>query len=214
MSPISLYTSTVIRRDVSFVRAPIADVYFIAFGSDEIKRIRTDGTGLETVAIQESNGWEDRLAFIGTSGESTWDLWLVGREAGSSRRSGKLVLSNLPAARIDADGSFDTIGQQHKGFSWWSGGRAHDLRDPTARPWEAWCGTWAGEGLTIWSEETQARTRIALETPFVQWHCRCPTVLPSGQILFQLGRDLVLYDPESRELGFLTAGSGPAVLVP
>lgn len=210
VSPISLYTSTFIRSDLSFVRPPLADVFFVVPDSDEIRRIRTDGSETAMVSHLDHEDYFQRLVFMGTDGSPTWDLWLVGRN--NDGQVASHIASGLSARRVDSHDSADPSGQRSRGSHWWR--RLHDLREAKDRTWTARCGTWEGEGLTVWNDEGTFFRRVALETPFARWHCRNPTVLPSGQIVFQLHRDIVIYDPMSRELGFLVRGSGPAVLVP
>ena len=45
----------------------------------------------------------------------------------------------------------------------------------------------------------------------MHWFARWATVLPSSQIVFQLGPQIVLLDPETRDMGVLAIGQGPVV---
>ena len=53
---------------------------------------------------------------------------------------------------------------------------------------------------------------VSLETPFVQWPVFCPTQLPSGQVIFQLGRNQIcVLDPDERKVALLAKGRWPAI---
>jgi hypothetical protein len=53
---------------------------------------------------------------------------------------------------------------------------------------------------------------VALETPFIKWPVHCPTQLPSGQVVFQLGwNQICIVDPNERKLALLAKGRGPVV---
>ena len=53
---------------------------------------------------------------------------------------------------------------------------------------------------------------VSLDTPFVRWPIFCPTQLPTGQVLFQLGRNQIcILDPNSRKIALLAKGRWPVV---
>ncbi len=54
--------------------------------------------------------------------------------------------------------------------------------------------------------------RLSLETPFVQWPVYCPTQLPSGQVIFQLGiSQICIFDPDEQKVALLAKGRWPVI---
>ncbi len=53
---------------------------------------------------------------------------------------------------------------------------------------------------------------LSLETPFVIWPVYFPTQLPSGQVVFQLGRNQIcILDPNQRKIALLAKGRSPLI---
>jgi hypothetical protein len=56
------------------------------------------------------------------------------------------------------------------------------------------------------------RVDLSLETPFVRWPVQCPTQLPSGHVIFQLGASQIcILDPDKRKVALLAKGRWPVV---
>ena len=55
---------------------------------------------------------------------------------------------------------------------------------------------------------------MALDTPFFTWSSRNATVLPGNQVVFQLDRQICIYDRATQKLGLLTTGRRPIVGFP
>lgn len=54
--------------------------------------------------------------------------------------------------------------------------------------------------------------RVSLDTPFLKWPVCCPTQLPSGQVVFQLGRNQIcVLDPNEQKIALLTKGHSPVI---
>lgn len=50
--------------------------------------------------------------------------------------------------------------------------------------------------------------------PFLAWIARNATILPSDQVVYQLGNQIVILDLSTRKLAFLALGQGPVVGLP
>jgi hypothetical protein len=55
---------------------------------------------------------------------------------------------------------------------------------------------------------------VSLDTPFVWWRVFCPTQLPSGNVVFQLGRNQIcILDPNQRKIALLAKGRSPVITI-
>ena len=92
------------------------------------------------------------------------------------------------------------------------GGEVPRFRTDTSG-WEFYFGWMAGrlDGVnTTLSREVD----VALETPFIRWPVNYPTQLPSGHVVFQLGRNQIcVLDPNERKIALLAKGRWPVVTV-
>ena len=53
---------------------------------------------------------------------------------------------------------------------------------------------------------------VSLDTPFIRWPVYCPTQLPSGQVVFQLGgNQICILDPNERKIALLAKGRWPVI---
>jgi hypothetical protein len=211
-SYMSVITETQVRRDVSFARPPLAWVYYINPNGD-VWRVKTDGTQRAWVLDAELKQENSRLAAQKSPEEDTWDLCAVlptdyTKTTTAPLKAGFAALAGLPEYRRDSP-SRDPYREPDLWSDW---GPAADLRMTTDPAWCARTGFWSSEGITIYTTERwNPDLRISLETPVVSWATRSATVLPSGQIVYQLGPQVVLFDPETRDLGVLAVGRGPVV---
>jgi hypothetical protein len=56
------------------------------------------------------------------------------------------------------------------------------------------------------------RVHLSLDTPFVQWPVCNPTQLPTGHVIFQLGRDQIcILDPDENQVALLAKGRWPLI---
>jgi hypothetical protein len=70
---------------------------------------------------------------------------------------------------------------------------------------------WAGYGLR--GRRGDELRVVAVETPFFQLEPRHATLLEGGQVVYQLGRWIVLYELETRRLAVMGLGRRPVVLL-
>ena len=77
--------------------------------------------------------------------------------------------------------------------------------------WEFYFGWMAGR-LDGDNAKEGRRVYVSLETPFVTWPVHYPTQLPSGQVIFQFGRNQIcILDPNERKIALLVKGRWPVV---
>lgn len=77
--------------------------------------------------------------------------------------------------------------------------------------WEFYFGWMAGR-LQGDNSMTDRSLLVSLDTPFLRWPVFCPTQLPSGQVIFQLGSNQVcILDPDERKVALLAKGRWPVV---
>jgi hypothetical protein len=77
--------------------------------------------------------------------------------------------------------------------------------------WVFWFGWMAGR-LDGDNEKEGRHVHVSLETPFVTWPVYCPTQLPNGQVIFQLGENQIcILDPNEQKIALLAKGRSPAV---
>lgn len=209
MGTLELFRNADIQSDLAFVKPPIVDVYFVDRDSLSVGTIRSDGTGRATLDIQLDSamrvGWP-RLFFQNAEFGEGLDLC-----AKPDNHTPHLVL--LPNAAVEglprADGADDRALLMRPDRQEAPGGSMSSCH------WTAVASFWATPGLSIYRDEELQYSlgyEVVFRGPF-DGASRAPVFLPSGQLLFQLGNDLVILDPESRKLGYLCRGVGPAVVV-
>jgi hypothetical protein len=214
-SDLSLYRNATIERDLSFVKSPIATVYFINPDDGHVWRINTDGTGKQKVSDANIHTARACLFLHPEAGNAYLDLYVTDYYQFGHRRILQRLIPSTPARR-------DKL---IHGSKWGQPGEfwhTVDLREPANRPWVIRLGFYPAGGISVqqleWSPihslsfETPIYS-LGFETPFVQWLCTNATVLPNEQVVFQLDDQIVILDVYTRQLGFLTKGRGPLVVL-
>ncbi len=202
----SLLWNVKIQRDLSFARTN-PWVYFINENGKSVERIELSGKAKEKVCDISANSKNARL-FAKKAESGSWDLWLKDRKEGAYIESEVKILDGLSTQMAQLtrwDGA--VIEEPDGGLNF----GVVDYRKPDDRYWKVRTGFWAIEGLRANNEKEGKKFYIALETPFVQWYMRNVTILPSDQVVFQIGDQIVLLDIESHKMGLVTKGRGPLV---
>lgn len=211
ISQISLYTSSSIEVDLSFVAKPPATVYYIDRNDGDIWSILTDGTGKRRVkdaGLTKSNA---RL-FVDKGKEGDlYDLWSV---SGRDEPPQPVIsgIGNHAAPRRQPSAANEPDSWSNHGM--WGRHTEHTVICPNVGgKWRALPGFWAAQGIEIRKGDEPAYS-LVLDTPFVSWFIRNAVILPHEQSIFQIEDMLVILDMPSRRLGFLTIGRGPVVVLP
>jgi hypothetical protein len=190
-----------------FAKDAASMVYFVDAATGDLCRVRANGAGRETVVEADFDDPLLRLYAVPTDDRRDVQVW-----ARWGRRTDEAHVFTLPievALRNDVR-LFGSEGETIDDWGWSS--KAIDQRPMEERPWRIRFGHWAGEGLSAEHVESGETVRIALETPFLNWRSRRATVLPCGQVIYQLGDQVVLLDLDTRRLGVLAYGRGPLVI--
>lgn len=230
VSPISLLTTAHLETNLNFVTAPGATVFYINPQDGGVWRIQTDGTQKRKVLEGNLHDLNTRL-FLRPHPKSSqyeksgqYDLYEVHRvpyvEGAKELQDTRL----MPSIGTGCAPSWSAHQTGTEAETWFNFGRPADLRAANKREWTVWTEFWANGGITVergkssndW-EKTQLYT-LAFETPFADWICRNATILPSNQVVFQLGsgpgdEQIVILDMAQKKLGFLTMGQGPVVVL-
>ena len=71
---------------------------------------------------------------------------------------------------------------------------------------------WMAGRLDGENAKTGKNLGLSLETPFAVWPVSHPTQLPSGQVVFQLGRNQIcILDPNQRKVALIAKGRSPVI---
>ena len=203
-SDFSIYTEVDVTRSLVPSLPSNAVVYFLSPEADSLWRVRLDGREPEKVADvpQEDrtrpDPWRltDRAPCLAAeleAGQNVYRLWFKDDE-----RSHAIPAPRIPAgawrfADVDEDRPWET----------------RELRAPAERSVEVW----AIRGLAGLELTGSVQFRLRLETPFLSWRAREPTVLPGDLVVFEMARQILVLDVRARKLGLLARGRAPLVAV-
>jgi hypothetical protein len=210
----SLYHVGRLEPDLAFVRSPLATVYYIRPADGSVWKVRTDGSGREQVLpawpeiplLTDPTAW---LQVKPSEQKDRLDLWVM--DWNWPKQEGTLLLKGfVPApAGPRPDRNSDGAAKDHPlGVV--------DLQGEDLPPWAVHT---HAEGVGL-MEIARRRTQgfeiediVGVMTPLLRWPCKNVTILPGHQLVFQMGDQVCLLDLETRTLGVLAMGRGPAVLL-
>jgi len=206
-SGFSLYTQSTIDRDVPRWADREAVVYFIDDADGAVYGQRLTETEREEILAPGSAGADAHLLVRRPSSGADWDLRLAQGQDGPDPHEtlvrGAVAPRETSYTTSQNDAEVDRYPEEADwGGSWY----APDLRPGGNGPWQASRGFWAIEGLRVENDRMGQRIWLALETPFVAWQVVRPFTLPSGQVVFQLGPQICLFDPATRKLAMIARG--------
>lgn len=214
VSPITMLWSASVQHDLSFVRLPIATVFYIDPDSAKVGSIRTDGARPAPVATERPCEQGARLVAERSGVANKCDLFQVGRPdlQGEQGRAVRLMTDVGTGCVADSDQGRNSLREE----TWWAFGAPADMRPADQRRWTFRAGFWGSDGCQV-EYDGRLQYWLAFDTPFDSWPVRSATVLPSNQVVFQLGlgrrSQIILLDMPSRKLAVLAMGQGPAVVL-
>ncbi len=196
VSNFSILTNARLMPDLSFVHTRRAVVYYLDPIGAAVWKVRLDGSPPQQVLkLQEPPEEHDVVSHP--------DLY-----PNYDNASGKWYLYAGNQRVTELSGRFWKPDDEGRRRTWYS----VDLREPDSRTFKVWTGFWAGEGLRIdW--ESGERLHLGLEVPGFAWPVRSATVLPHGEIVFQLERQIMIYQVPTRRLGWIADGYSPLVVL-
>lgn len=191
-------------RDLSFVKPPIAWVYYIGKGDGAVWRVRTDGTRREKALDAHIERGRARLAAIAADNGTKCDLVVVTRDPRPHDEPYTVLLPHF-ATRAGTD-------EREPRSSWWAFGPAIDMRpNPQGALPRVRTEFWASSGLQVSFADAPRDYDVGLDTPFVSLLCRNATVLPNDFVVYQMDDMILILDARARKLGMLARGYGPVV---
>ncbi len=199
VSSLSLITQPTMTASRELIKNPTASVFFIDPQDHCIYQLPLDGSPRQTVGTAVAADPDQRLVLIPTADEAALVLCLTTPHS-------RFMSPAVPVITVHggAHGS-----DQFQGI-----GPALDLRPSDARKWKVDIRFWSAEGLSATNPATNQQVHLALETPFISWSSRYATLLPGDQVIYQVGRQIVLLDLPTKRIAFLTRGYSPVVVLP
>ncbi len=200
----TLYTDVSIDRTLSFARNTNALVYYISIQDGNIYRVNADGTGRTLVIKSNLTNPNARIFVRPPKGIKyrNWDLWIQESDQDSTQR---ILRKHFATVSVSPTNNWD-----HDRWPM-SYGKGLDFRPKKEREWHIFVDYWAARGLSAYNKEKDLRVNAGLETPFLLWFSRYPTILPGDQVVYQLGDQIVILDLNKRKIGLLAVGRSPVV---
>ena len=210
-SGFDLYTKAEVTSSRSFIINSNAVVYFIGLDGHAYKQGLSDTKPTLFERIYSTNA-NDRLALVPSSDQGAWDL-VARLESGYRSAVTNILLKSITTNASFSGGGWARPADGRIEGNWFNFGGASDLRTPSEREWAVSTGFWAVEGINMKNTNTGEHIHLSVETPFLQWYARNATVLPSDEVIFQLGRQICLFNREKGMIVKLAAGQGPIVII-
>ncbi|MEI8372197.1 MAG: hypothetical protein WCJ35_05085 [Planctomycetota bacterium] len=201
----TLYTDLVIVQPSAMSLPKDAILYYMAENNDDVYVRDMGHDETRKICALTSSENSDRL-FLNESRVTAghWDL-IVGLnplvEQPDPNPSNRTVSADLMCSVAEAPLA-----------SLWPGGEVPRFRADKSG-WLFYFGWMAGR-LTGENTINGRNVLVSLDTPFVRWPVYCPTQLPSGQVIFQLGRNQIcILDPDERKIAMLAKGRWPVITI-
>ena len=214
MSSVSIYTELDVTRDLSFAKNKNAWIYYISTEDGDVYRIHPDGTSKElfkdvNIEIPDSKyGVSPSLLRLPSEDGKSCDLWLAGEEDRilvknfSECESRPVLRSSDTGETVEAPKETDEMS-----FIFYY----RDFTEDTEPAWILSGGYWAIEGIYAENKKSEESFRAAFETPFIEWNSSHFNYVDGDQVIYQLGKQIVLLDLDEKKIGLITAGVGPLV---
>lgn len=214
-------------RPADFASHPAAAVLFLSPDGSEVRHVRLDGSG-ETALLP--SGGPPPWAFLRLVGSSDGKELSLRIADSVEQRNGYVVLvprtlagfgATLPATRPYWSGGSDdgpdlpgvirdAVDLQPDARVPWEPRRG---RDRTPASWDVRASPLPSRGLSARRPGTGEDARIAVDVPGASWGAYDATVLPGGQVVFELGGQVLLADLNTKKLATLARGRSPVVLL-
>ena len=196
----------------SFADAPNTFVYFISAADGDLCRIRPDGSSRARVAGLPMRHPDMKLFAKPTADPASWSLCLEKQYGWDEYPSGDCVDTGVTVRGFtppERDRDPYEVGRK-------LGKRATDFRPEDQRLTNVFTASLGDTWLGVEASETRGADQpihLQFDRLILRWDTRNATVLPSGQIVYQLGSQLVLLDANQRKIGLIALGRGPVLFV-
>lgn len=199
-SATSLYTDLAVVQPPAISLPEGVTLYYIAENDEDVWAIDLcsgESRRIGAVGYSTDRSWLFLRESRTTAGH--WDL-VAGLQPEDPNIVSNTVLADLTCTTAEApraEGHYDEVRRFPADTSGWQFSVA------------GWSGRLYGENA-----KEERSVNVALSTPFVIWVVRCPTQLPNGQVVFQLGANQIcLLDPDERTIALVAKGRCPIVTV-
>lgn len=190
-------------------------VYYLSPETGGLWRASLDGRDCRKVLVIGNRGPRDRLFARPAASGRGYDLWMGGYD----EKSQEILIPSFAAQ----------VGRPAPSHGWGHGAPATGPRQnepdiprefgpsammPDIGPgdWDVWTGHDRGtSGLVAINKRTNEQIFAAMATPFLYWQARNATLVSASQVVYQLGRQIVLLDLETRKIALIAMGEGPVV---
>lgn len=181
--------------------------------------MRPDGKESSTVTAARYDGEATQLFVRRCRDMDEWDLYLETRGprgVGRPRSSEVLLVPALVGTFASLDEQYIASAEAGDDCIEFPSGSpsnspAADFRRQREPECSVYTGFWGIEGIRRVCAGKRD-SRIAFETPLVNGWTRAAHVLPSGQVVFRLGSQIVMADFDARRIALLARGLGPVVV--
>lgn len=168
-------------------------IYFLEKDRVHVCSVDLDGKNRSLLPdIELLYGYEKELSFV-SSAENKWSLRVLFASNGAVR-------TLIP----------DLSGRAAKRESTHS--KTFDFRDEGKRDWSVEVRHLGLDGVEV-SYREQHQYRFYIDTPYMEWYSRYPTVLPGNFVIFEFYGKIVCLDMNQRKIAYITDGYAPVVLL-
>lgn len=193
----SILTKAHITKSLSFVKPIKGHVYFISKEDGDIYKIRPDGTDKRLVVKADIKQYDSRLVALPAKGGNGADLYVTDYP---EEEKLALLISNAAHSAIYME-SGPPLNNTHLNIGDAAGGEFG--KTPHVSTYYS----------SIYIDmENGEHYQLALETNFFHPLATNATVLPTKQVIYQLGEQILILDVKTRKLALLTMGRGPVFL--
>lgn len=209
-SNVSLYTRGRILLEPNFFEPTPAWIYFITGDGNQIARIRPDGSEEEVMVGGVDHTTRYRL-FPRANDEGRWDLVLKELYARRHEEDPGRVMITSFAGHCALPHGADAESLEDRDYLYRHMRWAADFREPLDQQSLKIRNHMSyGQYMDVYREGGE-KELLSSEAPFMALSFSNVTILPTEQVILQIGREIVLFDPETRKFATITRGESPVV---
>ncbi len=203
-------------KPADFARDSSLWVYYVATDGD-VWRVRTNASARERVVDVPREHRPASIAAYRRADGAGWDLLVFGRRA-LNERAIRVLASFSPDDAVDPNQypyiePASALGYAQlatrpsdRGLARVVATPPHQYHIAALQPPAAGLEVqWRPPGISIRRADGVSR-ELAVRTPLAFWYSRGSAILPSGQVVHQLGDQIVLLDPQHWRIGLLAIG--------
>jgi hypothetical protein len=188
-------------------------LYYISEEDGDVYGADLDGRETNKIHELGSTDTNDRLCVMKSSvTDGLWSLAAVLQTDDFNQPQVKTVMADFASISEAVLSRGDS--KEFPDDTWMNFGEVPQLPSEYKNNWHYWTGFWPAQGMHCNNIKNGESFNCALETPFVKWVIRNATQLPTGQVVFQLGKEQIcILDPDEKKIALLVKGRGPVVVI-